>query len=362
MSRQESLVEERYRGPSSTMSPYAMRLMADSLSGVEVETTVDRFCRVFLAGIQGIDVKADVPSWSLSVCASRSTRAYLVTRRASLKDVLGEDWSIARLSGIEEQWRELSEQHSVCFVSVSVYQVPETRVEAGTAFRLPREKDGKRLHSAKADAPIMVIRTGGLSRLPRPEMQHPYVEDTWVALSALLAASRQGRTVELGRPIFSESFHLSVGDDLVSEYLPDARVAAIAVSPIDAEGLKELGREVRSTFSAALRRAKSEPRVGSVGYLVESVLGELIYPKEDTTKLRYLRLWQGLADATGGNGNNLGHDVAGLEAHDTKRLYEMRGRMGHPSRLPRDYSSERALLDLKKAALAWLRSLGRSSN
>lgn len=358
MSRQESLVEERYRGPSSAMSPYAMRLMANSLSGVEVETTVDRFCRVFVAGIQGIDLKPDFPPLGLSVCASRSTRAYLVTRSASLEDVLGEDWSIARLSGIEGRWKELSEQHSVCFVSVSIYQVPRTKVEAGTAFRLPKEKNGERLHSADSDAPIIVIRTGGLSRLPRPEMEHPHVEDTWVALTALLAASRRGRTLELGRRSFSESFHLSVGDDLVSEYLPDARVAAIAVSPIDEEGLQELAHEVRSTFCAALRRARSEPRVGSVGYLVESILGELIYPNEDTTKLRYLRLWQGLADATGGNGNNLGNDVAGLEAHDTNKLYKMRGRMGHPSRLPRDYSSERALLDLKKAALSWVRALG----
>ncbi len=359
MSRQESLVEERYRSPSLTLSPHGMRLMADAVSGVEVETTVNRFCRVFLAGISGIDLKPGGPPLGLSVCASPSTRAHLVTYNTSLKDVLGEDWPIAKLSGIEERWKELSGKHSVWFVSVSVYQVPETKVEAGTAFRVPKETDGERLHSADSDSLIMAIRTGGLSRLPRPEMEHPYVEDTWVALTSLLAASRKGRTVELGKPIFSESFHLSTDNDLVCESVPDGRVAAIAVSPIDEEGLQELGREVRSTFSSALRRAKSEPRAGSVGYLVESILGELLYPKEDTTKLRYLRLWQGLADATGGNGNNLGDDVAGLETHDTKKLYEMRGRIGHPSRLPRDYSSERALLDLRRAALSWVRALGR---
>lgn len=88
MSRQESLVEERYRSPSLTLSPHGMRLMADAVSGVEVETTVDRFCRVFLGGISGIDLRPDVPSLGLSICASPSIRAYLVTNNASTPPIL----------------------------------------------------------------------------------------------------------------------------------------------------------------------------------------------------------------------------------------------------------------------------------
>ena len=369
MSRQKSLIKERYSEPSSFVSLYAMREMAKGMNGGEVKATVNRFCHVIVAKIDGLKVDDDAGSQSISLCQSDTTRAYLVTTDVGLDVVFSpDDWEIARLARIDEPWQDLQEQkRSLCFVCLSVYEVPETELEAGTAFRIPTQKDGEILHTARSDSVIGVFRTSGLRRLPRPDMEPPYVEDAWVALTALLSAYKQGRQIRLAPNVFSETFHLTTDDDLVSEITPTMRARLTVVSPIDDAGLRGLGDEVNLIREGLQRRAAEKlggkvveriirtqvgPKEGSVGSLVDAILGEYVYAKEDTVRLRYIRLWQALVDASG-EGNLA--KVGALAEHDPKVLDNTRNRIAHPARLPID--SELALDKLRKAALAWVREL-----
>ena len=369
MSRQESLIKERYSEPSSFVTLYAMRAMAKRMNGVEVKATVNRFCRVIVAKIDGLKVDDDADSQSFSLCQSDTTRAYLVTTDVKLDVVFSPgDWEIARLTGIDAPWQDLEEQQrSLCFVCVSVYEVPETELEAGTAFRIPTHMDGEILHTARSDSVIVVFRTSGLSRLPRPDMEPPYVEDAWVALTALLSAYEQGRQIRLAPNVFSKTFHLTTDDDLVNEVTPTVSARVTVVSPIDDAGLRGLGAEVNLIREGLQRRAAERPgekvvertimtqvgpKEGSVGSLVDAILGEHVSAEEDTVRLRYIRLWQALVDAIG-EGNLA--KVGALAEHDPKILDDTRNRIAHPARLP--LKSEGALERLRKAALAWVREL-----
>ena len=369
MSRQKSLIKERYREPSSFVSLYAMRQMAKGMNGREAKVTINRFCHVIVAKIDGLKVDDDADSQSISLCQSDTTRAYLVTTDVGLDVVFSpDDWEIARLAGIDEPWLDLQEQErSLCFVCVSVYEVPETELEAGTAFRMPTQKDGEIFHTASSDSVIGVFRTRGLSRLPRPDMEPPFVEDAWVALTALLSAFEPGRPILLAPNVFSETFHLTTDDDLVSEITPRMRARATRGSPIDDAGLRGLGAKVNLIRKGLHRRAAEKPgekvveptirmqvgpKEGSVGSLVDAILGEYVYVEEDPVRLRYIRLWQALVDASG-EGNLA--KVGVLAEHDPKVLDNIRNRIAHPARLPID--SERALDKLRRAALAWVREL-----
>ena len=367
MSRQKSLIKERYSVPSSFVARYTMREMAKRINGREVKATVNRFCHVIVAKIDGLKVDDDADSQSISLCHSGTTRAYLVTTDVGLDVVFSpDDWEIARLAGIDEPWQDLQKQErSLCFVCVSVYEVPETELEAGTAFRIPTQKDGEILHTARSDSVIGVFRTRGLSRLPRPDMEPPYVEDAWVALTALLSAFEQGHQILLAPNVFSETFHLTTDDDLVSEMTPTFSGQLTVVSPINDAGLQGLGAEVNLIREGLQRRAAEKPgeivveriirtqmgpKEGSVGSLVDAILGEHAYGEEDTVRLRYLRLWQALVDATG-EGNLA--KVSALAEHDPKVLDNTRNRIAHPARLP--IKSEGTLERLRTAALAWVR-------
>ena len=370
MSRQKSLIKERYSEPSSFVTPYAMREMAKGMNGGEVKATVNRFCHVIVAKIDGLKVDDDADFQSISLCQSDTTRAYLVTTDVGLDIVfLPDDWEIARLAGIDKPWQDLQEQErSLCFVCVSVYKVPETELEPGTAFRIPTQKDGKILHTARSDSVIVVFRTSGLNRLPRPDMEPPYVEDAWVALTALLSADEQGRQILLAPNVFSERFHLTTDDDFVGGITPTISAPRVTVvSPIDDAGLRGLGAEVNRIREGLQRRAAEKPgekvveriirtqvgpKEGSVASLVDAILGEYVYAEEDTVRLRYIRLWQALVDASG-EGNLA--KVGALAEHDPRVLDNTRNRIAHPARLAID--SERALDKLRRAALAWVREL-----
>ena len=198
-------------------------------------------------------------------------------------------------------------------------------------------------------------------------MEPPYVEDAWVALTALLSAYEQGRQIRLAPNVFSETFHLTTDDDLVNEVTPTMSARGTVVSPIDDAGLRGLGAEVNLIREGLQRRAAERPgekvvertirtqvgpKEGSVGSLVDAILGEHVSAEEDTVRLRYIRLWQALVDAIGeGNLAN----VRALVEHNPKELDKTRHRIAHPAELR--IESEGALERLRKAALAWVREL-----
>lgn len=359
MSRQKSLVEERYSEPSSAVTTSFMRDMVEGVGGVEVQATVSRFCHVLLARIDGLIVGKDVEALSLSLCQSDTTRAYLVSTDAILGAALSpDDWELARLSGIEDSWQALQgEETGLCFLCVSVCEVPETVLEAETAFRLPTQKDGTVYHTAKTDSVIALFRTRGLPRLPRPEMESPFVDDPWVVLTALLSASKEGRQFHLHPKIFSDTFHLTDEGDVVSEITTEFNASLSVLSPVDEAGLRELAADARAIHEAMESRAADEGpsgrhKEGSLGSLIEALHGEHIYSNEDVTRLRYLRLWQALVDASGQSKLD---SVGVLAGHERKVLDNQRNRIAHPSRLR--ISSQRALEKLRSAALAWMRGL-----
>ena len=370
MSRQSSLVGERYREPSSTITTSFMADMAKGVDGVEVEATVNTYCHVLALEIDGLQPDAELSAQSLKLCQTDSTRAYLLTEDVTIEEVLGKDWEVARLSGIEDHWEEVRKNKGLYFLSVSKCTVPETQLEPGTAFRVPTRRDGQVYHTAKADSVIAVFRTRGLKRLPRPEMQAPYVEEAWMALAAVLSRSERDRPLRLGKnAAFSTSFHLSDSGEVVSELSMEMNMQLSVVSPIDEDGLRELAQEAESTFYAMRRHAGTKwepmfeerlvkvdvsPKDGSIGALVESILGEQIYAKEDATRLRFLRLWQALVDAS--DASRLA-DLTVLASHEPKELDNIRNRIAHPSGLPRGSSSTAALGRLRSAALEWVRNL-----
>ena len=355
MPRQESLVEERHRSSSSGLTLAGIRRMAKGVDGVEVDgLTVDTLCRVLLAEIGGIRLNADETALSLCICDSDSTRAYLVTNRARLEDALGDDWPLANLSGIAATWAGLAAKElSLYLVSVTACGVPPTELEKGSAFRIATAREGVTLHTSPVDSVILAFRTMGAKRLPRPEMESPYVEDVWVVLAALLSTSRQERQVVLGEVLLSSAFHVSTDGDVVSELeVTMQAVNATLVSPIDGTGLRRLQREVGSRVAKLQQRVESDAEAGAVGSLVEALLGEHVYPEEEVTRLRYLRLWEALVDAAG---TRKLHGVAALATVDTRLLDDLRHRIAHPSRLPMGMNGERALGNLREAALVWIR-------
>ncbi len=354
MPRQESLVEERYRSSSSGFTLAGIRRMAKGVDGVEVDgVTVNTFCRVLLAEIGGIRLNAEEAPFSLCVCDSDSTRAHLVTNRARLEDALGDDWPLANLSGVAATWADLAaKEHSLYLVLVTVCGVPQTELEKGSAFRIATKREGVTLHTSPVDSVILAFRPMGSRRLPRPDMESPYVEDVWVVLAALLSTSRQGRQVALGEILLSSAFHVSADGDVVSEQLVSLRADGTVVSPMDGTGFRQLQREVRSRVSKLQQRVESEPEAGAVGSLVEALLGEQVYPEEEVPRLRYLRLWEALADAAG---TRKLHGVAELDTEDTKLLDGLRHRIAHPARLPMGMNGKKALGKLRKAALVWIR-------
>ena len=363
MPGQESLVRERFQPPSSTMTPYAMRRAAEGLGGVQVNVTVNRFCHVLVAEIGGLLLNRDEPTVRLCLCDSSRTRAYLVTDDIALEGVLADDWPLAKLSSIENKWAELKrggETRSFYFVSVTACPVPETELEEGTAFRVPTQRDGEILHTSSADSVIVAMRSSWTQRLQRPEMEPPYVDGAWVALTALLSAARQGRGVQLGKVILSEPFHLSTTDEVVGEMVFDATVSASVASPVDQGGLSQLQEEVRATHERLIRRGtakQSDPRsktkASFVASLVEAILGEQMFEEEDGARLRYLRLWQALADINGKK------DLSGIEELpecDASPLDDIRNVIAHPNRaLPPDTSVGKGLGRLREAALRWVR-------
>lgn len=355
MPRQESLVEERYRLSSSGGVTLAgIRRMAEGVDGVEVKgVTVNTFCRVLLAEIDGVRLNGEEVPLSLCLCDSDSTRAYLVTNRARLEDALGNDWPLANLSGIAATWADLAaKERSLYLVSVTVCGVPQTELEKGTAFRIATKRKGVTLHTSPVDSVILAYRPIGAMRLPRPDMESPYVEDVWVVLAALQSAARQGRQVAMGKILLSEAFHVSTDGDVVTEQTVKLRANATVISPLDGTGVRQLLQEVRSRVSKLQRRLESEPKTGAVGSLVEALLGEHVYPEEEVTRLRYLRLWEALADAAG---TRKLHGVTELDTEDAKLLDDLRHRIAHPSRLPMGMNGEKALGKLRKASLVWIR-------
>ena len=75
-----------------------MREMAKGMNGVEVKATVNRFCRVIVAKIDGLKVDDDASFQSISICQSETTRAYLVTTDVRLDVVFSaDDWEIAEI-------------------------------------------------------------------------------------------------------------------------------------------------------------------------------------------------------------------------------------------------------------------------
>ena len=351
-----------------------MVLMAKGMGGVPVEAAVNRFCHIALVEIDDIRVGTDVAPQALKLCKTSSTRAYLVTGDVNLEEVLGEDWEVARVGGIEDQWEKIRTKEGLFFVSVSVCALPETELESGSAFRVSTQYDGKVLHPAKAETVIMLFRTGGLKRLPRPEMSSPYVRDCWVALTALLAASRRGRELRLGKTWSSESFHLSTAGEVVSEILSEIRAKVRVVTRMDEDGLSALERDVQSIVSGLERQMKTEPVDGSVASLVDAILGERIYATddEDAARLRYLRLWQALTDAAGVKSLAPARDTGASPAsgqgrpkrgiaidgeYDLSRFDEIRNRISHPAGLPEGTKIVRVVNELREAALVWVREL-----
>lgn len=370
MSRQESLIKERY-SESGSVSLYFAREMGRLMHGVEVEATVNRYCHLIIARIGGLKIDEIADPQCVSLCQSSTTRAYLVTTDVQLEDVLSsDDWEIGSLGGLDEAWQEFHErERSLCFVCVSVCEVPATPLTAGTAFRIPRENEGRILHTAKTDSIVVHIKAGGTERLPRPDMMPPHVEDAWVVLASLLSASRTGRNIYLeSEPsVFSKCFHLSSDDDIVSDLTPTGSARATVLSPVDEAGLRELGSEVNSIHDGLQRRAAEKPeektvervvktrvgaKEGAVGSLVDAILGEQIYAEEDEVRLRYIRLWQALVDATG---EGRLAKVESLSEHEPKELDLTRNKIAHPAGLRG--SSEGALDRLRRAAFAWVRGL-----
>ncbi|MXW01506.1 MAG: hypothetical protein F4000_08870 [Holophagales bacterium] len=340
--------------------------MMRSLGGVETKLQVTRFCRVLLCRLGHLSVEQHLTPQALSVWDSDSVRAYLVTRNVDLEGVLGDDWETARLGGIEHHWRKTPEDGgSLYFVGVSEEEIPRTGLQRGTAYRLSTDdsrvreafKEDSIVLTTTSDSIVLVYPRIDQDRLPRPEMELPYVEECWMALVAAMAATEE---VVLFRDIaLSAAFHSGHEADVVLEQSVEIEAHGRLTGWIDQAGLVELRSTFPSTQRAIQRRVADERtdcdmKEGSFGSLIEGILGQWIYAREDTEKLRYLRLWQGLVDAAGTNKLD---NVAELKSHDPKRLDKFRNKFGHPAGLRRGDSSKRALLDLRNAALAWVRNL-----
>lgn len=184
------------------------------------------------------------------------------------------------------------------------------------------------------------------------------MEECWIALVAALAATEEAAVLFRDLTL-SAAFHLGDEGDVVLEQPVQIEAHGRLTGWIDQTRLLQLRAVFPSTQRAIQGRVTDEQRnsslkEGSFGSLIEGILGEWIYPREDTEKLRYLRLWQGLVDAAGTNKLD---NVPALASHNPRKLDNVRNRFGHPAGLRRGYSTERAILDLRQAALAWVRSL-----